>query len=295
MELLLLILLPVAAMIVVASIPDDHINLYLNHLNRSRKSRSRYTNPFANNQAQRPFGDASPNLEDPWPYYAKPIMTEVEQIFYQRLLKVLPHHRIFAQVQLSQLLGVRSGHNYNRWYHHVSRMSVDYVVCSEGARILAAIELDDSTHLRPDRVAADRKKDKALRAAGIRIVRIPVKGMPGIEELCRILSFLGASPAPASSRSNAPEASNPGATEDSKGAHSTKSSTAHTAQNPAPDTAPREASAPDPSPASSKKDDPMAAQRRLRHAPIPPLALPPLKTDPKSGTYTSPPAPRPDI
>ena len=44
--------------------------------------------------------------------------------------------------------------------------------------MVAAVELDDKTHARPDRVAADAKKDKALAAAGIALVRWNFGALP---------------------------------------------------------------------------------------------------------------------
>jgi hypothetical protein len=185
MELLLLFILPIGAMLLVALIPDQCINRFLEHAHRNSR-RPTSTAPISE----------PPASDEPWPYYAKHLMTEVEQIFFHRLLQVLPDHRVFVQVQLSQILGVLPGNNYYRWYGHVSRMSVDYVICSKDARIVAAIELDDSSHLQPERIAADQKKDRALSDAGIPTLRIPVKGMPGIADLTQLLAFLSAPAAP---------------------------------------------------------------------------------------------------
>ncbi|MBP9215575.1 MAG: DUF2726 domain-containing protein, partial [Agitococcus sp.] len=51
------------------------------------------------------------------------------------------------------------------------------------AKILAAIELDDSSHDQAERIKADSKKDKALQSAGVPIIRWPVKGMPQPQQL----------------------------------------------------------------------------------------------------------------
>jgi len=45
---------------------------------------------------------------------------------------------------------------------------------------VAVIELDDSTHDKPDRQAADSKKNKALEAAEIKLIRWQAKSMPDI-------------------------------------------------------------------------------------------------------------------
>ena len=115
-----------------------------------------------------------------WPFYAKKPLSQPEQILYFRLVQALPEHIILAQVQLSRLLGVKKGSNYQAWSNRINRMSADFVVCNKDSSIVAVIELDDATHQREDRQAADAKKDKALGSAGIRIVRWQAKAIPDI-------------------------------------------------------------------------------------------------------------------
>jgi hypothetical protein len=116
--------------------------------------------------------------ETNWPFYPKKPLSNPEQVLYFRLAAALPNHIILGQVQLSRILGVKKGHNYNQWNNRINRMSTDFVICSKNATIVAVIELDDSTHERPDRKKADLKKDKALASAGIKLIRWNVKSMP---------------------------------------------------------------------------------------------------------------------
>lgn len=114
----------------------------------------------------------------PWPYYAKKPLSAVEQVLYFRLVKSLPNQIVLAQVGLSRLLGVKKGNNYAAWFNRINRMSVDFVICAKDSSILCVIELDDATHARQDRQAADAKKDKALADAGVRIVRVKANALP---------------------------------------------------------------------------------------------------------------------
>jgi len=113
-----------------------------------------------------------------WPFYAKKPLTQSEQILYFRLLNALPEHIVLAQVQLSRLLGVKKGNNFQSWNNRINRMSADFVVCSKDSSIVAVIELDDASHEREDRKAADTKKNQALNSAGIPIVRWQAKMLP---------------------------------------------------------------------------------------------------------------------
>lgn len=117
---------------------------------------------------------------DAFPYYAKKPLSQPEQVLYFRLIQALPDHIVLAQVQLSQLLGVKKGYNHQSWLNRINRMSADFVICNKDSSIVAVIELDDNSHARPDRQAADAKKDKSLSAAGIRVIRWRVASIPDI-------------------------------------------------------------------------------------------------------------------
>src|SRR5438477_10838624 len=80
-----------------------------------------------------------------WPFFAKKPLTVPEQILYFRLLKALPEHIVLAQVQLSRMLGVKKGTNYQSWLNRISQMSADFVICAKDATVLAVIELDDAS------------------------------------------------------------------------------------------------------------------------------------------------------
>jgi very-short-patch-repair endonuclease len=116
--------------------------------------------------------------EAEWPFYAKKPLSAPEQTLYFRLTEALPEHIVLAQVGLSRLLGVKKGNNFQAWNNRINRMSADFVVCAKDSTIVAVVELDDSSHEREDRKAADAKKNKALKAAGIRLVRWHVKRLP---------------------------------------------------------------------------------------------------------------------
>lgn len=116
--------------------------------------------------------------EAEWPFYAKKPLTQPEQVLYHRLVAAMPECIVLAQVQLSRVLGVKKGFNFNEWNNRINRMSLDFVVCLKDSTIVAAIELDDKTHEKTSRIEADAKKEKALSAAGIALVRWNVSALP---------------------------------------------------------------------------------------------------------------------
>ena len=113
-----------------------------------------------------------------WPYYAKKPLSQPEQVLYHRLHAAMPECIVLAQVQLSRVLGVKKGFNLREWNNRIDRMSLDFLVCLKDSTIVAAVELDDKTHEKASRVEADAKKEKALSAAGVTLVRWHVNAMP---------------------------------------------------------------------------------------------------------------------
>lgn len=120
----------------------------------------------------------SPDLKHPWPFYAKKLLSEPEQVLYYRMVKAMPECMVLAQVQLSRILGVKKGFNFSEWHNRINRMSVDFLVCLKDSSIVAAIELDDESQKSWSRREADAKKQKSLESAGITLIRWQVSSLP---------------------------------------------------------------------------------------------------------------------
>lgn len=129
-----------------------------------------------------------PDTEE-WPFYAKKPLTQPEQVLYHRLVAALPESMVLAQVQLSRVLGVKKGFNFHQWHNRVNRMSLDFLVCRQDSSIVAAIELDDKTHDEASRREADARKEKALAAAGIPLVRWQVNALPDAATIRQALAL----------------------------------------------------------------------------------------------------------
>ena len=127
--------------------------------------------------------------DENFPYLKKNLMTPTEHKLYGRLVSAFPDYLVFTQVQLSQALKVPSGKDNLTWLNRVNRMSLDFVLCDKSSNPICVIELDDKTHLRSDAIKRDEKKDKALAAAGIPIVRIKVDAMPTVAQLPKLLGI----------------------------------------------------------------------------------------------------------
>jgi very-short-patch-repair endonuclease len=116
--------------------------------------------------------------EGKWPFFAKKPLSPPEQVLYFRLVRALPDQIVLAQVQLSRILGVKKGDNYQSWLNRISQLSADFVVCAKDASVLAVIELDDTSHQSERRREADGRKARALEAASLKLIRWNVAQLP---------------------------------------------------------------------------------------------------------------------
>lgn len=63
----------------------------------------------------------------------------IQKVLYFRLIQALPEHIMLAQVQLSRLLGVKKGNNYQAWSNRINCMSADFVVCNKDLSVLLLV------------------------------------------------------------------------------------------------------------------------------------------------------------
>lgn len=115
-----------------------------------------------------------------YPYQAcSSLLSAAELRFFRVLEQVLAGRvRIYAKVRLADLIRVRpglSGRTFFQAFNAIACKHIDYVLCDDAHRILCAIELDDSSHARPERRQRDAFVDAALNAAGIPLLRFPVQ------------------------------------------------------------------------------------------------------------------------
>ena len=103
------------------------------------------------------------------------IMTQAEMNLFRRLEKVAAdRYYIFPQVHLSSLLNhTVKGQNWRAALSAIQRKSVDFaLIDKQTLKTAYAVELDDSTHDRPDRQERDGRVEQYLQDAGIPLVRL---------------------------------------------------------------------------------------------------------------------------
>ena len=121
------------------------------------------------------------------------LVTKAELRFYKSLQKAVQDDwAIFAMVRIADLLRVEAGvKNRRSWVSKILAKHIDFVLCDPGSlEPILAIELDDSSHQRKDRIARDDFVDQALESANLPILRVPVRASFKSREIRELIDEL---------------------------------------------------------------------------------------------------------
>ena len=114
-------------------------------------------------------------------------VSDAEADFFRVLRAVVGDRgHILAQVSLKQLLYFPGKSNpvRQRWQNKVAQKSVDFVICEPNTlKPKVVIELDEPSHLRPDRQTRDEEVEAILEAAGLPVLRVLTSRTYDMKEL----------------------------------------------------------------------------------------------------------------
>lgn len=105
------------------------------------------------------------------------LLTEAEKQLFAILQQLVgERYLIFSQVSLLEILfpivGLSSRLRYSA-HNRIQAKHIDFLLCEkETTRPLVAIELDDSSHYRADRIARDDFLNEAFKSAGLPLLHI---------------------------------------------------------------------------------------------------------------------------
>jgi len=115
------------------------------------------------------------------------LLTDAEKEFLEVLQEVVgDKYRIETQVPLSGIVKPLDSRGHYTNYHDFNKIkakSIDFVLYDKEFNPYLAIELDDRTHLQPDRVKRDNFLDSVMSGVGLPIIHIPVSYTYDSEEL----------------------------------------------------------------------------------------------------------------
>ncbi|MDD6174561.1 MAG: DUF2726 domain-containing protein [Firmicutes bacterium] len=134
----------------------------------------------------------SSSADEPLPYRIRDdFLTDAEFQFYQTLRTYLGSSvTICPKVSLGDIF-FAAGENRAGFLNKINRKHVDFLLCDPESMVpVCGVELDDSTHQRPDRMERDRFVDAVYEAAGLPLVHVPLQNGYTPDELNGFLGEL---------------------------------------------------------------------------------------------------------
>ncbi|MGB7316106.1 MAG: DUF2726 domain-containing protein [Nodosilinea sp.] len=109
----------------------------------------------------------------------KSLFTRAEISFYRALQEATTEqYQVLGKVRVADVLKPQTENrgDWQRAFNKISAKHFDFVLCDrDRLKVLAAVELDDSSHQRVDRVKRDDFLNQAVKSAGLPLIRFPVQ------------------------------------------------------------------------------------------------------------------------
>lgn len=116
-----------------------------------------------------------------YPYFKNTALLTPAEISFRHTLKIVvgDSYDINSKVRLADLISVHKGLPKSEWsrsFNQIKAKHLDFVlVDKQTTEILCGIELDDSTHNKPERQQRDSFLDAALKSANLPLLRFKVE------------------------------------------------------------------------------------------------------------------------
>lgn len=108
------------------------------------------------------------------PYRKKHLLTKTEYQFYNILKPKCDNKNVLIcpKVRLEDLAEVTVQKNHMKYRGYIKSRHVDFILCNSNLNVIAAIELDDSSHNQKSAQQVDFFKDNFFKTIGIPLFRI---------------------------------------------------------------------------------------------------------------------------
>lgn len=117
----------------------------------------------------------------------KSLFTRAELSFYRALqTATVGQYQVLGKVRVADVLKPQTDNrsDWQRAFNKISAKHFDFVLCdSKSLKALAAVELDDSSHQRVDRVKRDDFLNQAMISAGLPLLRFPVQAIYDVKAI----------------------------------------------------------------------------------------------------------------
>lgn len=107
-------------------------------------------------------------------YQKKWLLTRNEWYAHKKLKELADQQGLIIcpKVRMLDIVEPRKGEkDYKSLFYKIQAKHVDFVICDEGMKILAVLELDDSSHDQKDRQSRDSFVDEVLESVGYKVIR----------------------------------------------------------------------------------------------------------------------------
>ena len=108
-----------------------------------------------------------------YPYHSKMLLTKNEYYFFKKLKDITDEKnlQILAKIRLADLVEVNQGtKDWNKYFNRIKSKHIDFAI-ADNMKIIALIELDDSSHEKDNRVKRDDFVNNVLSTSGYTIIR----------------------------------------------------------------------------------------------------------------------------
>ena len=119
-----------------------------------------------------------PKPTEPLPYTAAKLLTRREYAFFKALQPIAQKHHLMIcpKVRLADLVAVPQGTTERKWFNYIKAKHVDFTLCDMDLNVKLVIELDDSTHDRPDRQTRDDFVDRVFQKINVKLLHVRTWG-----------------------------------------------------------------------------------------------------------------------
>ncbi len=126
----------------------------------------------------------------------KDLLTPPEKAFFQFLVKAVGSRaHVCPKVRIADILDVANGfhskEDQDKAFRMIAQKHVDFAVMDAHGQVRFAVEVDDSSHDRPDRRERDVFVNDAFGSSGVPLVRVKPRGFKGNKALLKQLEDLG--------------------------------------------------------------------------------------------------------
>lgn len=131
------------------------------------------------NHGAHPDDFSSPNKKSitqltEYPYEKKMLLTKTEYAFYNILKRKCDENNLLIcpKVRMEDFLNVTDRKNILKYRGYIKSRHIDFMICDDKLRLLAGLELDDSSHQNKDAADVDEFKNKVFETIQLPLFRV---------------------------------------------------------------------------------------------------------------------------